>query len=110
MVAGNYAAADMSRQSLRERREHSNGPQPVSRAVIYDIYAHAKAMEVESGIPFAQAFAKAYGDVVPRLSDPDAYSITEWLGAPRRLSGTLCKNYSISSGLETVSENRTRWI
>ena len=82
MVAGNYAAADMSRQSLRERREHSNGAQPVGRAVIYDLYAHAKAMEAESDLPFAQAFAKAYLDVVPRLSDQDAYSITEWLGAP----------------------------
>ena len=36
MVAGNYAAADMSRQSLRERRR-SNAARPVSRAVIYEI-------------------------------------------------------------------------
>jgi hypothetical protein len=46
MVSGNYAPADASRQSLRERRRKSNISPPIDRDIVYDIYAHAKALEV----------------------------------------------------------------
>ncbi len=61
-VAGNYAAADMSRQSLRARRMRSNAARPIGRDAIYDLYAHARAMEAENRVPFAQAFTKSYHD------------------------------------------------
>src|SRR5580692_2854073 len=94
MAAGNYAAADMSRQSLRERRQRSNGARPVDRALIYDMYVHARALEAESKIPFAQAFANSYLDVIPKLGDQDAYQVTEWLGtSPLTFRDALQKSF-----------------
>src|SRR5271170_1642929 len=43
MAVGDYAAADISRQSLRDRRRKTDFGHPVSRALVFDIYAHAKA-------------------------------------------------------------------
>jgi uncharacterized protein len=79
MAAGNYEAAYVSRQSLRDRRRRADAGRPVGRDVIYDIYAHARAMEAQDRIPFADAFAKSYREVVPRLGDLDAYAVTQWL-------------------------------
>jgi uncharacterized protein len=80
MVAGNYAAAYVSRQSLRDRRRRLDAGRPIGRDVIYDIYAHARDMEAENRISFAEGFAKSYLDVVPHLNDRDAYAVTKWLG------------------------------
>jgi len=80
LVAGNYSAAYESRQTLRDRRQRLDAGRPVGRDVIYDMYARAKATEAESQVPFAQAFTRAYQDVVPRLNDQDAYAVTQWLG------------------------------
>ena len=53
--------------------------QPVGRAVVYDIYAYAKAIEAENRVSFAESFTRAFGEVVPRLNDTDAYAVTRWL-------------------------------
>jgi putative CocE/NonD family hydrolase len=82
MVAGNYTAAEVSRQSLRDRRRRSNAGRPVGREAIYDIYANAKAMEAENHVSFADGFARAFHDAVSRLSDPDAFTLTGWLKTP----------------------------
>jgi putative CocE/NonD family hydrolase len=82
MVLGDYTSADVSRQALRDRRRHADAGRPVGRAIIYDIYAYAKAMEAENRIPFAGAFTKAFREVVSRLSDQDAHAVTQWLGTP----------------------------
>lgn len=82
MVAGNYAAAYVSRQSLRDRRRRVDMAKSVGRAMIYDMYAHAKAMEAENQLPFAEGFAKVFREMVPRLDDPDAYAMTRWLETP----------------------------
>src|SRR6266404_2744746 len=80
LVAGNYSAAYESRQTLRDRRRRLDAGRSVGRDVIFDMYARAKAMEAENRVPFAQAFTQAYEEVVPRLSDHDAYAVTQWLG------------------------------
>jgi hypothetical protein len=82
MVAGNYGAADVSRQSLRERRRHLDASRPIGRGAIFDVYAYAKALETESKMPFADAFARAFHEVVGRLGDHDAYAVTRWLKSP----------------------------
>ncbi|HLW25487.1 MAG TPA: CocE/NonD family hydrolase [Steroidobacteraceae bacterium] len=84
MVAGDYSAADASRHELRDRRRRKDAGQPVSRALIYDIYAYAKATQSENRVPLANAFARAFNDVVPRLDDRDAYVITRWLESSER--------------------------
>ena len=47
VAAGNYSAADLSRQSLRDRRR-ADPRLPLGRAVIRDIYVHAKALQTIS--------------------------------------------------------------
>ena len=82
MAVGDYAAADISRQSLRERRRKSDFGHPVGRWLIYDMYAHAKAMETQDRITFAEALTASYRETVRRLSDHDAHAVTQWLGEP----------------------------
>ncbi len=81
MVAGNFAAADESRQSLRQQRRRANGSRPVSRDIIFDIYAHARDVESQDRLKFADAFAKSYREVAGRLNDRDAYTVNAWLRA-----------------------------
>jgi len=82
LVAGNYTAAYASRQSLRDRRRNGEAGRPVSRSVILDMYARARAIEATSRAPFAQAFTVAYRDFVPKLNDLDAYILMGWLATP----------------------------
>jgi predicted acyl esterase len=93
MVAGNYAAADESRHTLREHKRRPGesaagaqvgavaNPRPVGRDIVFDIYAHAHAIEASSQGSFADAFAKSYRETVARLSDLDAYQANEWFRA-----------------------------
>ena len=83
MAAGDYAAADISRQSLRDRRQKSeSGPAP-SQGVVYDIYAHAKAQEAQNRLTFTQAFTSSFRESMRRLDDHAAYAVTRWLsGSP----------------------------
>jgi uncharacterized protein len=77
MVADNYTAAIGTRQSLRERRQgEAEGPD--GRAVLYDIYAQARASEAETKAPFAEAFAQSFRDTLAHLNDQDAYAVTTW--------------------------------
>ena len=79
MAVGDYAAADISRQSLRERRRKTDFGHPVGRGLIYDVYAHAKALEANR-MTFAEAFTHAFRDTIRRLEDHDAFAVTQWLG------------------------------
>src|SRR3569833_3020718 len=81
LVAGNYTAAYASRQSLRERRRNA-GAGKVGRSLMLDMYTHARAIEANNRVPFAQAFTTAYKDVIPKLCDLDAHTVTGWLAAP----------------------------
>jgi len=94
MVAGDYAAAHVSRQTLLERRRSADSGRPVGRAVIFDMYARARAMEAESRISFDDAFTKAFREVVPHLADQDAYAVTGWLGtSPQVFREALQKSF-----------------
>jgi len=82
MAVGDYAAADISRQSLRDRRRKSDFGLPVSRALVFDIYAHAKALEIENKVTFADAFTSSYRDSIRPLDDRDEFAVARWLGTP----------------------------
>jgi uncharacterized protein len=82
MAVGDYAAADISRQSLRDRRRKSNFGLPVSRALVFDIYAHAKALEIENKVTFADAFTSSFRDSMRPLDDRDEFAVARWLGTP----------------------------
>ncbi|MGO9934361.1 MAG: CocE/NonD family hydrolase [Steroidobacteraceae bacterium] len=92
MVAGDYAAADVSRQTLRNRRLRADAGRPVSRAFVFDIYAYAKTIEAENRVSFAEAFTRAFNEVVARLNDSDAYMVTRWLNTPPRVSREVLQN------------------
>ncbi|HEY2675410.1 MAG TPA: CocE/NonD family hydrolase, partial [Steroidobacteraceae bacterium] len=79
MAAGNYAAADISRQTLHERRRRLDFGRPASQSVVFDMYAHAKAVEAENRFTFAEAFTKTFRETIPKLSDQDAYVVARWL-------------------------------
>ncbi|HMI73271.1 MAG TPA: CocE/NonD family hydrolase [Steroidobacteraceae bacterium] len=80
MAVGDYAAADISRQSLRERRRKSDFGHPVGRGLIYDLYAHAKALETQSRFTFAEALTTSFRDTIRHLNDHEAHAVTQWLG------------------------------
>jgi len=82
MAAGDYAAADISRQSLRERRRKSNLDSRAGHSLIYDMYVRAKSLEAQNRLTFAEAFTGAYRDSMRRLDDPDAFAVARWLGRP----------------------------
>jgi putative CocE/NonD family hydrolase len=82
MVLGDFTSGDVSRQSLRDRRRMVDAGQPLTRGVIYDVYAYAKALEAENRVTFAAAFTRAFREVVGRLSDRDAYAVSRWLQEP----------------------------
>jgi putative CocE/NonD family hydrolase len=82
MAVGDYAAADISRQTLRDRRRKSDFGHPVGHAAIFDLYAHAKALEAQDRITFAEAFTGAYREAIRRLDDHDAFEVTRWLSTP----------------------------
>jgi uncharacterized protein len=82
MAVGDYAAADISRQSLRDRRRKSDFGLPVSHALVFDIYAHARALEIENKITFADAFTSSYRDSMRALDDRDEFAVARWLGTP----------------------------
>jgi putative CocE/NonD family hydrolase len=86
MVTGNYSAADVSRQSLRDRRRRFEAGRPIGHGAIFDIYAYAKALEAENHVSFADGFARSFREVIGRLSDHDAYSVTRWLATSPTVS------------------------
>jgi uncharacterized protein len=92
LVAGDYAAGDVSRQALRNRRRHSDLGRVVGPAVIYDMYAYAKTIETENHVSFDSAFAKSFNELVPRLNDHDAYKVTQWLETSPRVFRDALQN------------------
>jgi putative CocE/NonD family hydrolase len=85
-VSGGYAAADATRQELRDWRRSAHGTLPADRSVVYDIYIHARASEAADHVQFSQALTQAFQDVVPHLNDPDAYAISWSFEAPPPIS------------------------
>ncbi|HEV7716018.1 MAG TPA: CocE/NonD family hydrolase, partial [Steroidobacteraceae bacterium] len=82
MVSGDYSSAYASRQTLRDRRKNADAGRPVGKAMLYDIYAHARAIEADTHVPFPQAFTQAFRDMVPRLNDRDAFALAGWFATP----------------------------
>lgn len=82
LVDGNYQAANAARRELRELRRGADPTYPADRSIAYDIYARARLIEAREHLSFDQAFIQSYRDVVPPLSDKDAYAIISQLETP----------------------------
>jgi putative CocE/NonD family hydrolase len=81
-VAGDYPAAYATRESLRERRRSTDPGRPLGRSVVFDTYVHARALQVQSHVPFAPAFTQSFHETLGRLADPQAYELTGWFATP----------------------------
>jgi uncharacterized protein len=82
LVAGNYPAAWLSRQQLRDRRKSADAHRPIGKSIIYDIYAYARSREAEDKGQFTKTYPVAYRAIVSSLGDQDANTLTGWLNAP----------------------------
>jgi hypothetical protein len=106
MAVGDYAAADISRSSLRDRRRKSDFGHPIGRAVIFDMYAHAKAVETETKVTFAEAFTNVYRETVHRLDDRDAFAVAHWLdSSPTEYRDALQRALDQYRGKDSVDES-----
>ncbi len=106
MVAGEYAAADATRQSLHELRVEEKTAREVDEALIYDLYARARALVAKSKSPlsFDQAFARVFHETVSPLNDLDAYTVTEWLATPLPVfEGNLQRELDRLRGKDRIS-------
>ena len=82
MVVGDPAAAHTTRLSLQERLQSEQSTLPVGRAVVYDIYTQARAIEATESVSFADAYGQAFRETMNRLDDLDAYELEDWFSTP----------------------------
>ena len=105
MAVGDYAAADISRQSLHERWVNMDTGHPIGQRVVYDIYAHAKAQEAQNKFTFAQAFTSSYRESMRRLDDHDAFAATRWLGeSPAEYQEALQRSFDQQRARDSIEQ------
>jgi len=106
MVAGDYVAADATRESLRERRRNLDSGRPVGRGTLYDVYAHAKSLETQDHLAFNDAFERTYEETISRLSDHDVYAVEEWLQAsPQEARDAFESLLARQRAIDAISED-----
>jgi len=82
LVAGSFEPAYSARLELQSLRGGSRGRPPADRALVYDLYAHAKALQAQYRLPFAQAFDLAFWETIPIFDNLDGYRVESWLEEP----------------------------
>jgi putative CocE/NonD family hydrolase len=82
MAVGDPAAALTTRMTLRERLQTGQGGLPPGRVVVYDVYTQARAIEAAEGIPFADAYGRAFTETLIGVDDLTAYELERWFTAP----------------------------
>jgi hypothetical protein len=82
MVLGDPAAAHATRLSLQERLQSEQRASLGGRAVVYDVYTHARAIEATEGVSFPEAYAQALGAELSHHDDLAVYELEDWFSAP----------------------------
>lgn len=82
MVAGDPEAARATRVSLEARLASEEKAPPAGRAVVYEIYTQARAMEATERVPFTTAYIQAFRETFKPLDDLHAYELEGWLTLP----------------------------
>lgn len=82
MAVGDPTAAYTTRMTLRERLQTEQEGPPRGRVVVYDVYTQARAIEAAEGIPFADAYRRAFTETVSGVDDLTAYELERWFTAP----------------------------
>lgn len=82
IVSGAYRAALDSSRLLRERRQGKPFDALVERATLDGIYARARLLEAEERVAFAQAYARAFQELVSPLDNMQAQAVMARLEIP----------------------------
>lgn len=82
LVAGSFEPAYSARLDLQRLRGGSARRPPADPALVYDLYAHAKSLQAQYRLSFAQAFDLAFWETIPIFDNLDAYRVESWLQAP----------------------------
>ncbi|MDQ0569503.1 putative CocE/NonD family hydrolase [Variovorax paradoxus] len=82
IVSGAYRAASDSSGSLRSRRQGKPFDDLVQRAILDGIYARARALEADGRLGFAEAYARAFQELVSPLDNLQAQAIMSRLEIP----------------------------
>jgi len=82
LVAGTFEPAYSARLELQQLRGGNLRRPPADRALVYDLFAHAKSLQSQYRLPFSQAFDLAFWETIPIFDNLDAYRVESWLEAP----------------------------
>ena len=82
MAVGDPSAARTSRATLRERLQSEQSSLPPGRAIVYDIYVGARALESTENVEFASAYTQLFNETMGGLGDLAAYEVEGWFTAP----------------------------
>lgn len=104
MAAGDPAAAEDTLVSLQWRLRGEGRSPAVGRAMVYNIYVQARAIEETDNVPFTKAYRKAFQDTLDNLDDLDAYTLESSFAAPTRpLRDTLQRALDRQRGKTAIS-------
>ena len=82
MAVGDPGAARRSRATLRERLQSEQSSLLPGRAIVYDIYVGARALEGTENAGFASAYTQTFNETMGALDDLAAYEVEGWFLAP----------------------------
>jgi putative CocE/NonD family hydrolase len=82
MAVGDPVAAQTTRMTLKERLRTEESPLPRGRVLAYDIYTQARAIEATDGVAFADAYGRAFHEIMGGIDDLEAYRLEGWFTAP----------------------------
>ena len=85
IVSGAYVAAYDSTRAFRRLSRGKPFDGLIERAVVEAIYARARAIEARERLSFAQAFARAFQELVSPLDNVQAAAVVKLLEAPLSL-------------------------
>ncbi|SCK36725.1 hypothetical protein VAR608DRAFT_3363 [Variovorax sp. HW608] len=87
LVSGALRAAYDSNRSLRSRRQGKPFDDLVQRAILDGIYVRARVLEADEHLGFAEAYARAFREMVSPLDNAQAQAIMARLETPLAVYG-----------------------
>jgi predicted acyl esterase len=105
LVAGSFEEAYSARLDLQQLRGGAPHHPPADPAMVYDLFAHAKSLQAQYRLPFAQAFDLAFWEAIPIFDNLDGYRVESWLEVPPAVyADALQASFDRLRGHERISE------
>jgi uncharacterized protein len=106
LVAGSFDEAYSARLDLQPLRGGTAHHPPADPAMVYDLYAHAKFLQAQYRLAFAQAFDLAFWETMPIFDNLDGYRVETWLEVPPAVyADALQASFDRLRGHERISES-----